>query len=267
MNATERGVRAVPLVTRLRKVPSPVRGTLRALVLALADSVGSNLVGVYLYGSLTQGAFVPARSDIDCVAVVRRDLTDAQFRRLGRLLARAAAVDPWIHRVQLQVLRRGRLLRSDTLGALYQFGVLSRSGSDGNPIIWHNVLASGLTLVGARPESFLPTISEDMIFCALLREVEYLRAEIGSPSSPWRRRQFYRAYAVLTLCRILYTHRTRNVASKPTAARWSLRTLPARWHSLIRSATASDRGQSRRLPLRGIARFIEFVDNDLKKVK
>jgi predicted nucleotidyltransferase len=244
-------------------VPAPVASTLRALTTALDAILGANLVGVYLYGSLTQGAFDPARSDVDCLVVVRRDLTDSRFQKLRAWLAQAATSDPWMHRVQMQVLVRGRLLRPDTRGALYQFGTLKRSGSDGNPIIWLNVLASGVALLGPAPESFLPPITRVMIFDALVREVGYLRAEIADPASEWRDRRFYRTYAVLTLCRIVYSHQHGGVVSKPRAARWALRTLPSRWRSLVRAAMASARGRPAALPLARIARFIEFVEGQL----
>jgi predicted nucleotidyltransferase len=238
---------------------STVRGTLRRLTRALDAILGTNLFGVYLYGSLTQRAFVPARSDIDCIVVVRRDLTRAQLQKLRRWLAEAALVDPWIPRLQMQVLLKGRLLRPDARGYLYQFGALRRSGSDGNPIIWMNVLVSGLRLCGPAPATFLPPITSEMLFKALAREVAYLRKEIGNPASKWRDKRFYRAYAVLTLCRILYSHRFGDVVSKPRAARWALQTVPTRWHSLVRSAVESDRGKRSTLPLPRIARFIAFV--------
>jgi predicted nucleotidyltransferase len=248
----------------MRGVPSVIAGTLRALTVALRSILGTKLVGVYLYGSLTQRAFARSRSDIDCLVVVRRDLSDAQFRRLRTWLARAAIADPWIPRLQMQVLRKGKLLRPDTRGCLYQFGVLKRSGSDGNPIVWKNVLDSGVTVAGPVATTFLPSITSQMLTDALEREVSYLRAEIGNPASEWRDQPFYRAYAVLTLCRILYSHGRGGVVSKPRAARWALRTLPTRWHSLIRGAVASDRGRRTTLVLPRIARFIEFVDAQLR---
>ena len=236
---------------------------MRGVATALVQILGDKLTGIYLYGSLTQHAFDAARSDVDCLIVVQRDLTKTEFSRLETWLAEAALADPWVHRVQMQILVRGRLLRSDTSGALYQFGTLKRSGSDGNPIIWLNVLASGITLAGPPPRSFLPPITARMVFAALRRELEYLRAEVSNPESPWRDRRFYRAYAVLTLCRILYTHRTGEIASKPQAARWAFRTLPSRWHSLVRSAQEGDRAERRPLPLPRIGRFIEYVDAQL----
>lgn len=245
-------------------VPAPVARTLRALTAALRNILGGNLVGVYLHGSLTQRAFVPARSDIDCLVVVRRDLGDAQFRRLRAWLAAAAARDAWIPRVQMQILRVGKLLRPDARYCLYQFGALNRSGSDGNPIIWMNVLETGIAFAGPPAWNFLPPITRRMLHDALEREVGYLRAEIGNPASEWRDQPFYRAYAVLTLCRILYSHGNGGVVSKPRAVRWALRTLPTRWHSLIRGAMASDRGRRATLALPRIARFIEFARTQLE---
>jgi hypothetical protein len=247
----------------MRRVPPTLAGTLRRLTTALDQIFGSSLVGAYLHGSLTQGGFDPARSDVDCIVVVRRDLTHTQFRKLAAWLADSAKVDDWISRLQMQILLRGRLLRQDTRGALYQFGVLRRSGSDGNPIIWRNVLASGVTLAGPSPETFLPPITDRMMFAALRREIDYLRTELDDPASPWRDRRFYRAYAVLTLCRILYSNATDDVVSKRRAARWARRTLPKRWHSLIQMAVASDTGEPTRLPVPRILRFIEFVDRRL----
>lgn len=116
------------------------------------------------------------------------------------------------------------------------------------------MLATGVTLAGASPGAFLPDVTGEMIHAALLREVEYLRREITDPAGKWRRRTFYRAYAVLTLCRILYTDRKGAVVSKPRAAAWALRALPDAWYSLIREAMASDDGKPASLPLSRIMR-------------
>ncbi|HEY6194468.1 MAG TPA: aminoglycoside adenylyltransferase domain-containing protein [Candidatus Eisenbacteria bacterium] len=248
-------------------IPPPVAGTLRALTDALRELLAASLVGVYLHGSLTQRAFDPASSDVDCVVVVRRDLTDARFRKLRTWLARAGRSDPWMPRVQMQVLVRHRLLRPDTRGALYQFGVLKRSGSDGNPLIWLNVLASGITLAGPDPKTFLPPITKDLVSAALVREVGYLRREFADSASPWRGQPFYRIYAVLTLGRILYTHRKGGVVSKPRAARWALRALPPGRRSLVRDALAGARGIPTTLAVARITSFVRFVHGQLDRAR
>ena len=53
--------------------------------------------------------FAPARSDIDSLVVIRRDLTHAQFLKLRTWLAQAAIADPWIPRLQMQVLVKGKV--------------------------------------------------------------------------------------------------------------------------------------------------------------
>jgi hypothetical protein len=152
---------------------------------------------------------------------------------------------------------------------LYQFGLLKRSGSDGNPIIWMNVLKSGVVLFGPRPESFVPTITPEVLFQALEREVSYLREEISKkPESEWRDVPSYRSYAVLTLCRILYSFRKGTIVSKQRAARWAMKHLPEEWAEIIREAMKTDvAGRSADIPLVRIEQFIDFADAQLHPVR
>src|SRR5262245_6114382 len=213
--------------------------------------LNKSLVGIYLYGSLTQRAFNPKRSDVDCVVVTERDLSDAQFRKLEKYFSLAAESNPWTSRLQISFLTRNKLFTVNRKACLYQFGALTRSGSDGNLIIWANILKSGIVLFGARPERFVPAITPEMLFQSLERELGYLRDEIKNTKSKWRDVPFYRAYAVLTLCRILYTSNKGTVVSKPVAARWALKHLPKNFHKLIDQAVefcASDD-----IPRRGVS--------------
>ncbi len=148
---------------------------------------------------------------------------------------------------------------------LYQFGILKRIRSDGNPIIWMDVRQSGRVLFGPRPESLVPEITPEMLFHALERELGYLREEISDKAeSEWRNMPSYRAYAVLTVCRILYSLEKDDVVSKERAARWALRSLPEEWHPVIRQALRFD--DTRRSPaiaLHPIKQFIEFAGTQL----
>jgi hypothetical protein len=250
----------------MARIPAEVSALLSELATRLPAVVGRNLVGVYLYGSLTQRAFDPARSDVDCLAVTRRDLSDAQFRRLEAWLARLARSNPWASRLQMTFLIRDDVLTMNSRACHYQFGVLRRGGSDGNPIVWMNVLRSGVRLFGESPESFVPEITPEILFEALAREVGYLHEEMSlKPESEWRDVPSYRAYAVLTLCRILYSHAQGAVVSKRRAAGWAVRSLPEPWHDLIRRALAGDDAWlGTRASLSRIRRFIAFADHRLR---
>src|SRR5438093_12070591 len=124
----------------MSRIPQEVASLLVELTAMLPQIIGKNLAGIYLYGSLTQQSFNPKRSDIDCIVVTYRDLSNTQFKALGEWFERMAKTNPWTTRLQISFLIRNQILRMNAKACLYQFGKLTRSGSDGNPIIWINVL-------------------------------------------------------------------------------------------------------------------------------
>jgi predicted nucleotidyltransferase len=249
----------------MASIPNQVTALLQDLTAHLPTILGKNLVGIYLYGSLTQRAFNPKRSDVDCIVVTERDLSDMQFRKLDAWLSRAAKSNVWVTRLQMSFLIKDEVLTMDSKACLYQFGVLKRGSSDGNPIIWKNVLKSGVALRGPRPEVFVPEITPEILFQALEREVAYLREEINEkPKSEWRDVPSYRTYAVLTLCRILYSFKKGTVISKPQAAKWAIMHLPDKWHGVILQALENN-GVKRSviIPLSHLRKFIDFADKAL----
>jgi hypothetical protein len=249
----------------MHQIPDAVDPLLYKLADGLPKPVGSNLVGLYVYGSVLGPEFDPDRSDVDCIAVTRRPLDGATFRRLEAWLTEAVLEEPWFARLQMPALVKQKVLVDDPQACLYQFGVLKRSGSDGNPIIWMDFFWRGRTLIGPDPKSFIPEITADILHRALVREVEYLREElVARPDGEWRDIFSYRAYAILTLCRILYSFRTGDVTSKPKAARWAMGQTPIEWHDLIQRALgAGEIGGLEQLPISRIAAFIDYVNGQL----
>ena len=246
-------------------VPVQVAALLKDLTADLPSILRKNLVGFYLHGSLTRSSFDPKRSDVDCIVVTQRDLSAAQFQKLETWLARAAESNPWASRLQMIILIRNEVLIMNSRACLYQFGVFKRGSSDGNPIIWLEVIKSGVTLLGPRPESFVPTITREILFQGLQREIGYLREEIcEKPESEWRNVASYRAYAVFTVCRILYSFEHGTIVSKQQAARWAIKSLPDKWNQIIHQAFETYDGKRHaRIPLARIKQFIGFADSQL----
>jgi predicted nucleotidyltransferase len=246
-------------------VPAKVTALLQQLTAKLPMILGRNLVGIYAFGSVTNSAFNPKRSDIDVLVVTQRDLTDSQFRKLGAWLNEVAKSNSWATRLQLLCLVKSELLVMDSSCCLYQFGALTRGGSDGNAIIWLDFLRSGEVLFGPKPESFLPEMTSEILLEALKRELGYLREEIGKKAkSEWRDVPMYRAYSVLTVCRILYSFSKGTIVSKPTAAKWAIRQLPE-WSTIIRPALAFNQtGREADIPLKRIEQFIMFAESQLQ---
>jgi hypothetical protein len=243
------------------RAPEKILDLLKAISEKLPVILKGDLTGIYLYGSLTQNAFDEATSDIDCVVVTERDISARQFESLKAWFAIVEKTNSWTPKLQITFLVKDQLFTMNGPGCLYQFGKLSRSGSDGNPIIWLNILESGLVLYGAEPKQFVSEISTEMVFAALVREAGYLREElIDRLDSEWRDKPKYRVYAAFTLCRILYTFENQRVVSKSAAAEWALGTLPTRFGSPIQKAMngeAPDLGE--------LAQFIQFTQERLQK--
>src|SRR5437016_13678567 len=106
----------------MARIPAQVSALLQELTTQLPVVLGRNLVGIYLYGSLTQRAFNPKRSDVDCIVVTELDLSEAQFRKMGAWLKRAAESNPWTTRLQILFLIKNEILNMNSKACLYQFG-------------------------------------------------------------------------------------------------------------------------------------------------
>lgn len=254
------------------RIPAEAASLLDDIVTNIPEILGRNLVGIYLYGSITNSSFNPNRSDIDCIVVIKRRIGEAQFRRLGAWLDGLTRSNRWASRLQISFLVKARILVSSdpsnttSDSCLYQFGILQRCGSDGNPIIWLDHLRRGKVLFGPPAQSFLREISEEMLTAALKRELEYLREELENPASKWRDVPMYRAYATLTICRILYTQAKGTVVSKRKATRWFMETFPDCSTEILEQALSyNETGRDVQISLRSLRRFLEFARNEVNE--
>ncbi len=132
----------------LQALPDEFRGIAALLEEHLPRLLGPDLVGLYVYGSALDPSFVPGRSDLDCLVVTETALDRPRFEVLSAWLDQTAGREPSLSRVQMSFLVRDHVLNDDPDACLYQFGILSRSGSDGNPIVWLDFFARGMVLHG-----------------------------------------------------------------------------------------------------------------------
>src|SRR2546428_449994 len=95
---------------------------------------------------------------------------------------------------------------------------------------WYVVREKGLTLFGPPPKTLIEPISKEEFMQAVK---EHTKAWCEWIQDMRKRKQ--QAYAVLTLCRVLYAYRNGEQASKKQAALWAEKELPA-WSQLIQNA-------------------------------
>lgn len=66
-----------------KNIPPDLSELLQVMATDFPAILSGNLVGIYLWGSLTYEAFDETCSDVDCIGVTRRGLDDREFFRTG----------------------------------------------------------------------------------------------------------------------------------------------------------------------------------------
>jgi hypothetical protein len=201
------------------------------------------LIGVYLHGSLAAGGFEPGRSDVDVLAVTKAELGPQGLAALQAAHARLqASGSSWVTRLEVSYIPRDALRRYDPSHAVHP--ALRMDGSfdfDRHGSDWvlqrHVIRERGKALVGPDPKTLIDPISPEQIRWAARETLREWWAPQLTDHSRLRSDE-YQAYAVLTMCRALYTLHHADVAPKAVAARWAQQTLGERWAALIARAQA-----------------------------
>ncbi|HWE60228.1 MAG TPA: aminoglycoside adenylyltransferase domain-containing protein [Chloroflexota bacterium] len=209
--------------------------------------LGDYLRGMYLSGSLALGDFSHERSDIDFVAVTDIEVADDRFAALQAMHARFNAGDsPWATEVEAAYIPLDALRRYDPAHARHphiQRGAREALVWDQLASDWvlqrHILREHGVIVAGPHPSMLIDPVSPRDMRRAVGALMEEWWGTMPLDPAPLRRAAIgYQAYAVLTMCRMLYTLDHGEVVSKPVAARWAQQELDARWFGLIDRALA-----------------------------
>lgn len=202
-----------------------------------------NLHGAYLYGSLARGGFVEGNSDLDLLVVLVEPAGPNELLRLRRMhetfeLSHAA----WRDRIEVQYVAKDALATFRT--EPYAMAVISpgekfhaiTAGADWMQN-WYDVQQCGRILRGPAATTLFPRISADEFVAAIRVYV----AEHRERANRMTMRRGAQAYAILTMCRALFTCQTRRQVTKSDAALWAVERFPE-WREVIESAVEVHRG-------------------------
>lgn len=193
---------------------------LDAVVERLGQVLGTDLVGVYLHGSLVLGDFSPERSDVDAVAVAARSLSREEKRELGELLSQRSLPCP-ASGLEFHLLRVDALvpvekprfeLHVSTSTEGEPERVVDGEGHPGDPdLVMHLAVLHehGRPLLGPPPAELFPAVSRPLLLKAFIGELTWARAH-ASPS-----------YLVLNACRAWRYAEEDVVGSKTEGAEWA----------------------------------------------
>lgn len=217
-----------------------VNVTLNELLTAVKLVLAESFVGLYLYGSLASGDFNPATSDIDFLVVTTDEIPTELVSELEKMHIRLWASDlKWAQKLEgayipQQDIRRYGLNNLPrpciNEGNFY----LAPQGSD-----WiiqrHIIREQGVVLAGPDPQTLIdPVTPEDIRWSVLTYLNGWWAPMVDEPKR--LRSSEYQAYAIVTMCRTLYTLQHGTIASKPVSAQRAMETLGEAWAGLIEEA-------------------------------
>ena len=225
--------------------PTPypdVNAVLDLLLSGVQTVLGDHLVGLYLYGSLASGDFDPERSDIDFVVVTADELPDEMIAALEAMHRRIWASGlKWAAKLEGSYMPQTTLRRYDpTAAPCPQINegrfYVARHGSDW--VIQRYILREhSVTVTGPTLQTWIDPVQPDDLRRAIVGILrEWWSSMLQDPE--WLLRTEYQAFAILTMCRALYTLEHGTVVSKPVAARWAQEALGERWAAAIDWALA-----------------------------
>lgn len=254
------------------KDPTPypaINTVLREWAEQLDRLLGTNVVGLYLSGSLAYGDFVPQRSDIDLQAVVQNPLTHEELTSVEQLHKQIEERHPqWAGRIECSYvpLKLMRELAPATPRPWWGLDTFYPEAPAGNEWIINHYLLSryGITLAGPDFNDLIPPIDIDIVRRASAKDLfqEWL-PKIHDPE--WLSNSHYQSYLVLNLCRILYTVIRGEPRSKKVAAEWTKATYP-QWRGLIEEAESWTYGDEMRRQADAIA-FLRFAADRVNETK
>ncbi len=228
--------------------PTPypdVDTVLRDFQARIAAVLEDRFVGMYLSGSLALGDFDPRRSDIDFVVVTESDLGEDHFLSLQAMHARFnAGNSPWATEVEAAYIPVSDMPRHDPARSRHphiQRGAtnileMDQLGSDWT-LQRHILREHGIVVTGPALGRLIDPVPADDMRRAVIDLMDQWWGSMRNDPAPSQRRG-YQTYAVLTMCRILYTLEFGAVVSKPIAARWVRDELGEQWSGLIERALA-----------------------------
>mgnify|MGYP005842472785 CR=1 FL=1 len=254
---------------RWDRYPDTLNQQIQRLLAEFPKQLGSNLIGIYLHGSLALGCFNPITSDIDLLVLTGHKIPLVTKKALVEFLLSVSGTP---HSIEISFLRQGDVIpwqyptpydlhyseawrkrynEDLTTGNWKQWDKQSQTDPDlaaHITVIKHR----GICLWGEPIERVFPEVPHKDYLLSIVSDLEWTLERLAQIS----------VYGVLNSCRVYAYLRERRVCSKDEGAVWALDVLPAEFHPTIRMALDTYRGEcteNAAIDQQAAKRLIEYV--------
>jgi hypothetical protein len=236
--------------------------------------LGSQFVGLYLYGSLALGDFDPQNCDIDFIVVTQSKISEELLSALRAMHMKFDRSDSsWAGKVEAAYIPQAALKYGASATTPYpQVEKATELFLAPLEIGWafqrYTLREWGVVVSGPRPVTFTDPV--DMVemqraAAAILGKWQE-QARQDAEWIAWVQQRGCQAFVALTICRLLYSLKTGSVASKPTAAHWAQQILGPNRESLIQRALANQHDEQEISDIE-LKETLDFIDEALKRIQ
>jgi len=253
------------------EIPASVKKCIDELQVHYTQLLGSDLIGIYLHGSIAMGCFNEVSSDIDVMVVVEEPLTTDIKKQLGQIHLELSAT--YRKNIELSVVTRETLINfvyptpfefhySDGHKQSFLDEVVDfETAKQDYDLAAHFVILKtyGITLVGEQAEIMFPEISKKDYVDSITRDFEWSFYNIMASFD--ERNCRVPPYAVLNSCRVLAFLDSGLITSKQSGAEWAQHQLPSKFQSLIYEALMEYKNAGSSHPVEGrlLKEFAQYV--------
>ena len=248
--------------------PTPYKDVNEILDLLLMNAkeiLQDQFIGMYLYGSLSSGDFNPKSSDIDFLVVTTNALSNETVSKLEAMHNRIWDTGlKWASKLEGSYVHKDLIRRHDPDGAPCPTVNEGKFYADKRGSDWiiqrHVIRECGVILEGPAPKTLIDPVSPDDIRGAVMGILdEWWFPMLDNPSWLRDKESGDRAFAVITMCRVLHALVHGTVASKPKAIQWAREKLNAPWTQLIDKAVAVSQHKEMDVSLDEALNIIRFT--------
>ncbi|MBN1177355.1 MAG: DUF4111 domain-containing protein [Dehalococcoidales bacterium] len=218
--------------------PESVRRTLNDIITYYRQTLGKNLVGFYLHGSLSMGCFNPSSSDLDFLAVVQRNLPIDEKKAIIDYLLHNCDLHTEMSIVTIESIKNMEYPTPFELHYNHDHREQYRNGMvdltvkryDKDMALHFEVLRQrGICLYGKSIDEVFPEVSRELCIASLNNELRWINERFNTLPV---------TYIVLNPCRALAFLSEGRFMSKKEGGEWALTYLPAKFHDTISRALA-----------------------------
>ncbi len=219
---------------------------LQQLLLQVQSILTDQFIGMYIGGSVASNRFHCETSDIDCYIITASTLSNDMISKIEEMHKQFYSRKlQYAKKIEASYIPQKDLLNFDPNGLRPYFneGSFYQGQYGSNYLIEIHVLrGNGITILGPDIKNLIKEISTQDLRVAIQKNL-YEYWEIALSDFAKFRRSDYQAFAILTMCRTLYSLETGRITSKTEAAQWNRQKLDTRWKNLIELAIAWEPGQ------------------------